>query len=123
MDYMLFALSGLLGGALGGMGMGGGTLLIPILSIFLGVGQHSAQGINLICFIPMAIVSLAIHLKNKLINFNKILLIILPGVATCIIGCFIAKNLSGNILSRCFGGFLVLLSIFQIITELKSEKP
>lgn len=122
MDFVFFGLSGLLGGILGGMGMGGGTVLIPLLTIFLGVGQHIAQGVNLLCFIPMAVVSLVVHAKNKLIDFKDILLIILPGIVTCLIGCFVAKNLSGNVLSRCFGGFLVLLSIFQFVNEFRKKK-
>lgn len=42
-------------GLLGGMGMGGGTILIPALTIFLGVEQHAAQAANLIAFLPMAL--------------------------------------------------------------------
>ncbi len=122
MNFVLFCLSGIVGGMLGGMGMGGGTVLIPLLTIFLGVGQHMAQGINLLCFIPMAVVSLIIHIKNKLVEFKDILLIILPGVVSCLVGCFIAKNLSGNVLSRCFGGFLVVLSIFQFVREFRKKK-
>ena len=73
-------ISGVLGGLLGGMGMGGGTLLIPLLTIFCGLNQHLAQAINLIAFIPMAVVALIIHIKNKLVDFKGVLYIILPGV-------------------------------------------
>ena len=55
-------ISGVLGGLLGGMGMGGGTLLIPLLTIFCGLNQHLAQAINLIAFIPMAVVAVMICL-------------------------------------------------------------
>ena len=41
---------GILGGIIGGMGMGGGTLTIPLLTIFLNYEQLKAQGINLIRF-------------------------------------------------------------------------
>ncbi len=122
MDFLLFALSGLLGGLLGGMGMGGGTVLIPLLTIFLGLEQHLAQGINLVCFIPMAVVSLIIHVKNKLVDFKGALWIILPGVITCSMGCLIARVLSGEILTKLFGGFLVALSVFQFVSQLKGKK-
>jgi uncharacterized membrane protein YfcA len=78
-------LCGLLGGVLGGMGLGGGTVLIPLLTILVGVSQHSAQGANLLSFIPMSIIALVIHVKNKLIDYKWLLYMILPGVATCII--------------------------------------
>ena len=62
---ILLAVSGIAAGVLGGMGMGGGTILIPLLTIFFNVGQKEAQAINLVSFIPMAMVSLVIHIKNK----------------------------------------------------------
>lgn len=121
MKYVWFGIAGILGGVLGGMGMGGGTLLIPLLNIFYKVGQHTAQAVNLLSFIPMAVVALIIHIKNKLVNFKRIIWIILPGVISCIAGCYIAKSLSGDVLARCFGGFLVLLSIFQFVSEIKRK--
>ena len=122
MEYVWYVFAGLLGGVLGGMGMGGGTILIPLLSIFYSVGQHTAQAINLVSFIPMAIVALIFHIKNKLVEFNKIVLIIVPGVITCIMGCYIARAITGDVLKRCFGGFLILLSIFQFITQIKKSE-
>ena len=116
MEYVWYVITGIISGILGGMGMGGGTTLIPLLTIFGGVSQHSAQAVNLISFIPMAVVALIIHLKNKLIKFDKILYIILPGVITCVVGCFVAKNISGNLLGKFFGGFLIILSIFQFVS-------
>lgn len=122
MEYVWYVFAGLLGGVLGGMGMGGGTILIPLLSIFYSVGQHTAQAINLVSFIPMAVVALILHIKNKLVEFDKIVLIIVPGVITCIIGCYIARAITGDVLKRCFGGFLILLSIFQFLTQIKKAK-
>ncbi len=122
MQYLYLFLSGITGGLLGGMGMGGGTLLIPILTFFCGVSQHSAQAMNLISFIPMAVVALIIHIKNGYIKFDKLLYIILPGIATCILGCYISKAMSGELLKRCFGGFLLLLSAFQCYAGLKKKQ-
>ena len=121
MEYVWYAVAGVLGGILGGMGMGGGTLLIPLLSIFYGVSQHTAQAVNLISFIPMAVVALIIHIKNKMVDFSKVIWIIIPGVISCIAGCFIAKELTGDLLARCFGGFLILLAIYQFVTEIKNK--
>ena len=73
MTVFLFVLFGLLGGIIGGMGMGGGTLLIPLLTIFLSIEQKTAQSINLLAFIPMALVALIIHFKNKMVMTKDIL--------------------------------------------------
>ena len=65
MQIFLLILAGIVGGIIGGMGMGGGTLLIPILTIFLDVEQKNAQAINLVAFIPMAIIVTVINIKRK----------------------------------------------------------
>ncbi|MBQ9782193.1 MAG: sulfite exporter TauE/SafE family protein [Clostridia bacterium] len=115
MEIFWYVVCGIICGVLGGMGMGGGTLLIPALTIFFSVNQHVAQGINLISFIPMAIVALIIHVKNKLINFKGVLFIIVPALVFAYIGTLVSKNFDSQVLKKCFGGFLVLLSIVQII--------
>ena len=121
MEIIFYGLAGVLGGVLGGMGMGGGTILIPLLSIFFNVGQHTAQAINLISFIPMAVVALIFHFKNKLIKFKGILWIILPGVLSCVVGCYVARAISGDLLKRLFGGFLIILSIVQLVLGFKKK--
>lgn len=122
MGFVWDVVAGLAGGLLGGMGMGGGTVLIPLLTIFRAVSQHSAQAINLISFIPMAVVALIIHIKNKLVSFKNIVWIIVTGILTCILGCYIARAMSGKILQRFFGGFLFLLSVWQFAIQFKKTK-
>ena len=51
MEYLWFVLAGIVSGVVAGMGMGGGTLLIPVLIIFFNIAQQQAQGINLLAFI------------------------------------------------------------------------
>ena len=110
--FILYVVGGFAGGLLGGMGMGGGTVLIPILHIFFNAQQHTAQSINLISFIPMAIIAIILHAKNKLIEFNVVLPIVIFGLFSCVLGAIVAKFLSGQLLTRLFGGFLVILAIF-----------
>ncbi len=121
MEFVWYAFAGILGGVLGGMGMGGGTILIPLLTIFYNVNQHSAQAANLISFLPMATVSLIIHIKNKYVVFRDVLFIIIAGILTCVIGYHLAKSMQGDTLKRFFGGFLSLLSVFQFITALRKK--
>ena len=121
MEVLWYIFAGAISGILGGMGMGGGTILIPLLSIFYNVSQHTAQAINLISFIPMAIVAIIIHLKNKLIVFKNVIWIIIPGVISCIFGCYLARALSGDLLKRIFGGFLIILSVFQVVSGFKKK--
>ena len=117
LKIILLAVSGIAAGVLGGMGMGGGTILIPLLTIFFNVGQKEAQAINLVAFIPMAIVYLAIHIKNKRVKKEGLLWIIVPAVLTSVGGGFAAQAVNGEVLKRIFGGFLLLLSVVQFFSE------
>lgn len=124
MEFLWYAVAGVLGGVLGGMGMGGGTVLIPLLSIFYAVEQHTAQAVNLIAFIPMAVVAIIIHIKNGLLDFKGIIYLIIPAVVLSSGGSFIASLIEGDLLKRLFGGFLIALSVFQIITGLRrADRP
>ena len=122
MEYVYFALAGLAGGLLGGMGMGGGTVLIPLLSIFMNVDQHAAQALNLISFLPMAVVALVIHFKNGLVEYKKSLFVIFPALLFAVLGCFAAKNTEGELLGKLFGGFLAALSVFQFCSVFRKEE-
>jgi hypothetical protein len=114
MEIVWLILFGVIGGVLGGMGMGGGTLLIPLLTIFAGIEQQIAQGINLIAFVPMAVIALIIHTKNKLVNYKIGLPIVIAGVLSSVGGAFLANVTNSLSLRVYFGIFLIILGIMQI---------
>lgn len=107
-------LSGLLSGIISGMGIGGGTILIPALTMFLGINQHIAQGVNLLYFIPTAIIALFIHKKNNALEFKTSIPIILFGIIGASLGSFIALKINSGLLRRLFGIFLFLMGIYEI---------
>ena len=111
MRYLYLFLSGILGGILAGLGMGGGTLTIPILVLALGVAQISAQAINLISFLPTGSAALFLHIKNGYVDFAGILFLILPALVCCIAVSFVAVNTDGEILKKIYGGFLVAVAL------------
>ena len=117
LDFLWFLIAGFLAGVPGGMGMGGGTVLIPILIVFLSTNQQVAQAVNLITFIPMAIVVLIFHFKNKLVKIKDLLWLILPAVVVGIGGSFLASIIEGTLLKRIFGGFLIVLSVVQFFSQ------
>lgn len=115
MKYLLYVLFGALGGLIGGMGMGGGTILIPLLTLFLNMPQLQAQTINLISFIPMAIVSLVIHIKNKLVDFKALFKVLPFALGASVLSSFFALQTDSNILRTIFGVFMLVIgSIFMI---------
>ena len=121
MIYFFYVLAGVVSGIFGGLGMGGGTLLIPILTIFLNFDQKLAQGINLISFLVMALFSLYIHHKNGYIVTKHIFYIIIPGVLFSVLGAFLMSLTSSKILKIIFGVFLIILSIIEFIKVFKKD--
>ena len=121
MKILVYIIIGIVGGVIGGMGMGGGTLLIPLLTLFTNTEQHIAQSINLIAFIPMSVVALIIHAKNKLLDCKYLLWVALPAVAASIPASLLIRKLGGKSLSRWFGWFLIVLGVYQLITLIISK--
>lgn len=113
--------AGVLGGIIGGMGMGGGTLTIPLLTIFLGYNQLQAQGVNLVAFLPMAVIALIIHFKNKLVDFKSTWLLAVVGSIFSLGGALVAVRLKNDVLTKLFALFLIGLAIWQFV-ELKRDK-
>lgn len=118
MQIFLLILFGFLSGIIGGMGMGGGTLLVPLLS-FLDLEQKTIQAINLISFIPMCCVALGFHAKNKLIKPKGIVWIVIPAVLTAIGGALCATAADNKILRLCFALFLIGVGVWQLVVAIK----
>ncbi len=122
MEIFLLIIFGVLAGIIGGMGMGGGTILIPLLTVFLNVSQKIAQGLNLICFLFLATASLIVHFKNKMIETKFLWLIIISGILFSIGGSLLANYLDSKILKNIFGTFLICLSIYEFLNVFRKCK-
>lgn len=116
---MYEALIGLVSGIVSGTGMGGGTILIFLLTFFMGVEQHVAQATNLIFFIPTSIVAILVNLKNKNIEIPLAITISIFGIIGAIIGANISVHIDVRILKKCFGIFLAIIAINEIYSIIK----
>ena len=119
LTIFLYVLFGFLAGIFGGLGMGGGTLLIPLLTIFCSLDQKLSQGINLVSFLVMALFALIVHYKNGYVMTKGIFYIILSGIIFSAVGSLLAGILPSKILRMAFGVFLCVLSIIQVIKVVK----
>lgn len=121
MQFIFFILAGLLGGILAGMGMGGGTLTLPILVLVMNVAQLTAQFANLIAFLPSGTAALFVHVKNGLVRKENLIYMLVPSIIACV-GCsFFATEANGDLLKKLFGGFLVLVAIVSFISKIAKE--
>ena len=120
MRFLVWLTAGIAGGVLGGMGMGGGTVLIPILTIFCGVPQHMAQSVNLLTFLPMSALSLRVHAQNGLLDTKGALWMMVPATVLSALGAVFVQGVASGALRVGFGIFLCLLSLYQFYGGWKS---
>jgi len=119
---MLLFIIGLLSGMVGGMGIGGGTILIPSLILFTGTTQHAAQGINLASFIPTAIAAIFIHARNGHVRFKLAFHLILSGTLGAVSGSVLASYMSAPVLRKMFGIFLLVMGVYELLRRDKKQK-
>ena len=118
---MWVALVGFCSGIISGMGIGGGTILIPALLFFTDITQQQAQGVNLIYFVPTAITALITHQKKGNLDWKTAKPLAVMGLAGSAAGAFLAVSLESEILLRIFGGFLFLMGLSEIFKKKKGD--
>ena len=116
-------------GIFAGMGMGGGTFLIPLLSLLFGYNQAVCQSTNVICFIILGVICFFIYKKNKLIDFKILILVSTPACVISTIFTYFSVKIDSSMLKTCFSIFIVIFgliyfvkSILNIIIKLKISK-
>ncbi|MEZ4358436.1 MAG: sulfite exporter TauE/SafE family protein [Eubacteriales bacterium] len=120
---IILIITGTAFGIIGGMGMGGGVILIPVLTLLLSFSQHGAQALNLAIFFPMAVAAIVLHFKHKLIRLRSAVKLIIGGLPGAALGAYLAILLDERTLRTVFGTFLLLVAAYRIyIMEIKDKK-
>lgn len=112
---------GLLSGIAASMGFGGGFVLIIYLTVFAETNQITAQGVNLLFFLPVALVSLIIHQKNRLISWKTLLRLLPGGILGILLGAFISAHIDVEFLQKLFGGLLIFVGCKELFHKNKKE--
>ena len=99
---MMTFIAAFLSGLLGSMGFGGGSVLIIYLTLFAGTNQLTAQGVNLLFFIPCALASVIINIKNKLVKYWVGMYVVLGGAVGVAVGAVAVRFIKTALLSPCF---------------------
>ena len=122
LNFIIAILAGLVCGVLSGFGIGGGSLLMVWMTAVLSLDQKTAQGINLLYFLPTAACALIFHAKNRTICWRAVVPAALAGCAAAVPGALLAANLEMTLLRKLFGGFLLAVGAVEIWKGIKSSE-
>ena len=95
-------------GILSAWGVGGGTLLLLLMTLFFGVAQADAMAINLLYFLPTAAMGVVSHARNGLLEKNSLCAAVPWGAAAAVGGALLATAVDTDALRRPFGVYLLL---------------
>lgn len=118
---LLGVLVGAVTGVLTGAGIGGGTILMLYLTLFIGMPQLQAQGTNLLYFLAASPPSLYFHIKNGLVEKRGGLLAAACGAVTCLLGSYVAGVIDPGWLKKGFGAILLLIGIKEVFAKKQGE--
>ena len=120
-DWLFPLLAGTVTGVLSGFGVGGGTLLLVYMTVFAGLDQHLAQGINLLYFLPAGLMALPAHWKNGYIKKPVLLPAIGAGLVLAALAAWVATTLDVGILRKCFGAFLLVSGAMELFGKTEGK--
>ena len=101
-------------GVLSGWGVGGGTLLMVCLTLFLGMDHRQAQAINLIVFLPTAATSLFLHCRKGLVDKEIRRQTGIAGMLAALVFAFLSLSVDVSVLRKPFGIFLLANAVIML---------
>ena len=121
-DWILPFLCGLGASVISAWGVGGGTLLLLVMTLFFGVDQRTAQGVNLLFFLPTAASALVCHARGGYLDKPTLKAAVPVAVIAALIGAWISNAVDVEVLRKPFGVYL-LLSGASLVWPKKKESP
>ncbi len=115
--HMINAIVGFLSGVIASMGLGGGFVLLIWLTLFEGIAQRTAQGINLLFFLPVAVLSVIMHLRAGLINKKLVLSMIPGGILGAILGTLGSQVMGNDLLRKLYAIFLLAFGLRELFAK------
>ncbi len=110
-DWLIPFLCGLGASIISAWGVGGGTLLLLVMTLFLGVDQRTAQGINLLFFLPTAASALICHARGGYLDKPTLKAAVPFAVAAALMGAWISNAVDVEALRKPFGIYLLFSGV------------
>jgi len=109
-------------GFLAGLGVGGGSLLILWLTLVLGMEHPQARIINLLFFLPSAVIASLFRWKQGKLDLKAVLPAILAGCAAAALGSWLSVRMELFWIKKLFGGLLLITGIRELLYKPKQTE-
>lgn len=117
---MLDILIGLIVGVLSSMGFGGGSVLLLYLTLVKGVEHKMAAGTNLLFFLPCAVLSTILYIKQKMIQWQTVWPLMASSAIGAVAGSLVAMAIDAKIIRLGFGVLLLVIGVKELLSPSKS---
>ena len=109
-------------GFLAGLGVGGGSLLMLWLTFVAGMEYGQARIINLLFFLPSALIATLFHRKQGSVDIKKILPAVVTGCAFAALFSYVGDKIDTTLLKKCFGGLLLVTGLRELFYRPRKAK-
>lgn len=109
-------------GFLSGLGVGGGSLLILWLTLIANVPQEIARSINLMFFLPTALISSLFRWKKGNLQIKKILPAMAGGMVAAVLFTWLSRHISSDVLKAPFGVLLLVTGARELFYRPRKPK-
>ena len=123
MTFLIPFLCGVAAGTVSAWGVGGGTLLLLAMTLLLKVDHRTAQGINLLFFLPTAASALLCHWKGGYLHRPTLRAAIPPAVLLSLAGAWLSTSLDVELLKKPFGIYLLASGAMLLLPNKKTDLP
>jgi uncharacterized membrane protein YfcA len=110
------AITGLLGGLASGLtGIGGGTVMVPLLTGVLGLTQHRAHATSLVIVIFAALTAVALYVARGQVDWGLVVALAIGGVVGAQVGVRTMRSLPERELRLAFAVFLLAVGVRLLV--------
>lgn len=113
LEYLAFPVAIVLG-FLAGLGVGGGSLLMLWLTSVMNMDYAVAKTVNLLFFLPTALIATLFHKKQGSVNIRKVLPGIIGACIAAAVFSYIGQHMDTRLLKKLFGGILIITGLREL---------
>jgi len=110
------ALIGTAAGAFSGLlGVGGGSVIVPLLILWLGYGEREATGTSMMAIVIIAAFGVALQGAHGNVNLGDAALVGIPAIAGALLGTALQQRIPERAISLVFAGLLVAVAVELVV--------